>query len=62
MTQCNISLPHKEVYLKARRKDRNSLQLKEYLVLLGMRGLAHGDMTRVNLIAGLLVGRRLSHA
>jgi hypothetical protein len=57
----SIPFPHKPVYRKTCQKDCKSLQLKYYLVLLGMRALAHGDMARVGLIADLLGGRRLTH-
>jgi hypothetical protein len=57
-----IPLPHKRIYRKAHQKDRNSRQLKEYLVLLGTCALAHDDMARVDLIGHLLAGRRLRRA
>jgi hypothetical protein len=61
MIHRSIPLPHKHVYRKTPQKDRNSVQLKEYLVFPGIRALAHRDMARVGLIAHLLAGRRLRH-
>jgi hypothetical protein len=49
------------VYRKARQLHRTPTQLKEYLVLLGMRALAHGDMARVDLITLLIRRGGMSH-
>jgi hypothetical protein len=61
MVHRSISLPYKHVYRKTRQADLNSMRLKAYFVLLGMRALAHGDMDRVDLMTDLLVQRRLRH-
>jgi hypothetical protein len=56
-----IPLPHNPVYRKTRQKGRNSAQLIEYLVLPGMRALAHRDMAPVDLITQLAQRGDLTH-
>jgi hypothetical protein len=61
MVHWNVPLPSKRIYRKTRPVDRNSLQMKEYLVFLGMRALARSDMTRVDIITDLFAERRGRH-